>query len=283
MKISIQQVREICRRYGITPDKSAGQHFLLDVAVIEQALLAAAVRKTDTIVEVGPGLGVLTEALLEQAGRVVAIELDQRLARFLQARFFDAKNFTLLEGDALHVAVAPYVPDGYKVVANIPYGITSRLIKNFLTAAAPPQTMTLLVQREVAERICAKPGQMSLLSILVQLYGQPRIVQHVPADRFWPPPNVDSALLHIDQIIGAPQLERRLDGVAVDSFWRVARIGFSSRRKQLHNTLSAGLRLEPSLVQDLLRQAKLEPSVRAQALTIKDWVRVAKIFKNHLN
>jgi len=269
MKVS--QLRHLLAMYDIKPDKSKGQHFLLDETVVTDMLEAAEVNQADTIIEVGPGPGVLTSALTGRAGQVIAYELDEQLADLISAQH--VANLEVVRGDVLQQPIprqGTTLP--YKVVANIPYSISGALIRKLLTSLPAPQSLTLLVQKEVAERMCAKPGQMSILSVAVQLHGQPRIVRLVPPQSFWPVPKVDSAVIQIDLHPAGLCLE-----VDEKAYMRLVKIGFSQKRKQLKNSLSAGLQIESSEVVRLLTLSGLKPTARAQELSLEDW---AKLLSN---
>lgn len=227
-------------------------------------LEAADVQSGDTILEVGPGLGVLTSALVQRAGQVVVYELDEKLASLIESQ--QAENLTVVRGDALEL---PLPPRGttlpYKVVANIPYSITGALIRRLITSPSGPSSITLLVQKEVAERMCAKPGQMSVLSVAVQLHGTAHIARLVPPECFWPAPKVDSAVVHVDLAGGL------MFDVEERDFMRLVKFGFAQKRKQLKNTMAAGLRIEPTEVERYLTAVGLTPTARAQELSLAQW------------
>ena len=205
----LDQIKKLCKAYGITPQRSKGQHFLMDATVIDTMVETARLDQRDTVLEVGPGLGILTEALVARAGRVVSVELDRKLFGLLQAKFIVSRNLELVNDDILRCDFAGRLGAGYKVVANLPYNITSRFLKNILTAAVKPLVAVVLVQKEVAERICAKPGDLSLLGISVQLYGRPAVVATVGRQQFWPMPAVDSAIVAIRDIQPAAAIAAR--------------------------------------------------------------------------
>lgn len=258
------QLKSLLAKFDIVPNKGLGQHFLHDETVIEDMLEAAAVNEADTVLEVGPGLGVLTSALVQRAGQVVVYELDEKLATLIESH--QSENLTVVRGDALEL---PLPPRGttlpYKVVANIPYSITGALIRRLITSPSGPSSITLLVQKEVAERMCAEPGQMSALSVAVQLHGEAHIVRFVPPECFWPAPKVDSAVVHVDLSRGLTlDVEER-------DFMRLVKFGFAQKRKQLKNTLAAGLRVEPTEIESYLLQAGLKATARAQELSLENW------------
>ena len=229
---------------------------------------AAAVSATDVVLEIGPGLGTLTERLAGRAYEVVAVEFDESLAKDLPSRL-RASNVRIEQADILRFDL-PSLPKGYKVVANIPYYLTSHLIRVLSESANPPAVAALLVQKEVAERIAAEPGDMSLLSVTAQFYWQVSLGRLVPAKLFTPPPKVDS------QILILHRRERPLfDDVASRDFFRVVKAGFSQRRKTLLNSLSAGLQVHKHETEALLLGAGIEPNRRAQSLSMEEWHSVA--------
>ena len=255
------------RAHNIRPSKKLGQHFLLDLDVVDASLEAAHVGLADTVLEIGPGPGVLTRALVERAGRVIAVELDRDMLRVLAPLRRDHPNLELVEGNAIAIPPEQIVGTGpYKIVANLPYYITSAAIRYYLEAAHRPELLVLLVQREVAERICATPGGMSLLSLSVQLYAVPEILLLVPADSFFPSPQVESALLRLSlrpQPVIAPD--------RIPLFFLLAQAGFNDRRKQLHNALRINLHVPEADVTRLLADAGIDGKRRAETLALDEW------------
>jgi 16S rRNA (adenine1518-N6/adenine1519-N6)-dimethyltransferase len=278
----LAQTRRLLRRSGLRARKGLGQHFLIDGEALEIILTAAELADTDTIIEVGPGLGILTRELAGQAGWVIAIELDNRLADILRKTLASFENVVILNEDVLGTdpktllqEQAPSFPEAfspYKVVANLPYYITSPIIRHFLEASIKPKTMIVMVQKEVAEAIIAGPGQQSVLSISVQFYGKPSIVSYVPASSFYPAPEVDSAILKID-VYPRP-------AVAVDEkgFFTLVRAGFTSSRKQVVNSLSQGLGLSKAEVLVLLGKAGIAPQRRAETFNLEEWANLWQVF-----
>ncbi len=248
-------------------NKSLGQHWLTDEFALQSMCNAANVMSEDTVLEIGPGLGTLTELLVAQAGRVVAVEFDEKLATGLPKRV-KAENLTVSHCDILKFDLTT-LPANYKVVANIPYYLTSKLLRVLSESTNPPAAVALLVQKEVAERVAAQPGDMSLLSVSVQWYFAADLQEVVPARLFTPPPKVDSQII---------QLVRREEplfaGVNTAAFFRLVKAGFSARRKTLHNSLAAGLRMPKDTVSKLLVEAKIEPRTRPQELSLTDWHRL---------
>lgn len=281
----LDQVKLTCKQYGIDPKRSKGQNFLVSQEIIEKMIAAAQIGRQDTILEVGSGLGILTEALIKKAKKVISVELDKKLFDFLKLKFADIKNLELINDDILKANPVSYKlkAESYKIVASLPYNITSHFLKKFLTGQNRPTEMTLLLQKEVAQRICAKPGKMSLLSLSVQLYGQPEIIEIVPKDNFWPIPKVDSAILKIKKIKGQKEIDKILAGISEKFFWQVARIGFSARRKQLQNNLASGFSLTNIEAKKLLKKANFDPRIRAQDLGLNDWLSLTRAISSHLN
>ena len=267
-------VRRLLREFDIQPKKSLGQNFLVDQRALERIVEAAELGPEDIVLEIGPGLGALTRLLAAEAGRVVAVELDQRLVEALKQTVADLPNVEIIHGDALELNPADLLEQQgdnfqYKVVANLPYYITSAIIRHLLTAEVRPKLMVVTVQLEVARRITAEPGEMSLLAVSVQFYGRPRIVARIKAGAFYPSPQVDSAVIRID-LDDYPVVE--VDDV--DSFFEVVRAGFAQRRKQLRNALAAGLALPASEVVQVLNRAGVNPRRRAQTLSLEEWAKV---------
>ncbi len=255
---------------GIRPKKHLSQNFLMDDEVLESIVVAADLQPEDQILEVGAGTGILTQALVPRVKKVVAVELDQRLLPELRKLATAHPNLTILSGDILQLGFTelsqPFSGSAYKIVANVPYHITSAIIKKFLDSPTPPTSLTLLVQAEVAERICAVPGHMSLLSLSVQLFGEPAIVAKVPATAFWPAPDVDSAVLHIDTY-NKPLFSAEI----CKQIFTLAKAGFANRRKTLVNSLSGSLRISREIVEKALQMLKIDPRARAQELSVQQW------------
>ena len=266
--MTVNELKSQLARYNIRPDKRLGQNFLLNEEVLDKIVEAADLSKADTILEIGPGLGFLTARLGQRAGKVIAIEKDRKLARVLNKIFKKNKNIKIINDDVLYLtADSSQLTAGYKVVANIPYYLTGKIIQNFLTARYKPNLMVLLLQKEVAKRITALPGQMSILSVSVQLYADPEIISHVGKENFYPVPEVDSATVRL-KILSKPRL-------AVDEkeFFRLVKIGFSNKRKQLQNNLAAGLGKTVDY-KELLVDLQLNPLTRAQDLSLVEWGRL---------
>ncbi len=258
---------------GLSPKKALGQHFLVSQGAVRMALTAAEVGEADTIVEVGPGLGVLTRELVGLAKKVIAVEVDQELAEALKRELADAANLEMVCADAREVDVAALTGGApYKLVANLPYYAASPILRRFLESPHPPTRAVIMVQREVAREMAAQPGAMSLMSVGVQLYGRPRIVGYVPPGAFYPPPKVTSAVVRID-VYSQPALA--LDDR--EAFFRVVRAGFSAPRKQLRNALAHGLEVPPKQAEALLEAAGIDPRARAETLSLEQWQTLYKV------
>ncbi|TAK14827.1 MAG: ribosomal RNA small subunit methyltransferase A [Anaerolineae bacterium] len=267
----------LLRKYDLKPQKGLGQNFLISDSALKKIIQAADILTNDAVLEIGPGLGALTRYLAKASRRVVAVELDNRLLLPLKESIGKSSNVTVLHGDILDCDVSKVMrgEEGYVVVANIPYYITSAVIRHLLTAAIRPRSITLTVQEEVAERICEGAGKHSLLSLGVQVFGQPEIRARIPAGAFYPPPKVDSAVVHVELF------ERPLvDAEGIEDFFMVARAGFSQKRKNLRNSLSGGLGLAKEAVESLLLQAGIDSGRRAQTLSISEWLLVAEAYRD---
>jgi 16S rRNA (adenine1518-N6/adenine1519-N6)-dimethyltransferase len=269
-----ESISALLRAHGLRPRKELGQNFLTDPVLLGRIVAAADLAPRDVVVEVGAGVGTLTRLLAERAGRVLALELDDRLAAILHQQMADLSNVEIRQEDVLHFSAAGFQHRGYKVVGNLPYYITSAVLRHFLEKEPRPRLMVVTVQREVAERIVAGPGEMSLLAASVQFYGRVRIVMRIRAGAFYPPPKVDSAVLRID--MGEHPVIALGEGIEEAVFFRVVRAGFSQKRKTLRNSLSAGLGLSPDLMGALLMQVGIDPRRRAETLSLPEWASVVK-------
>jgi 16S rRNA (adenine1518-N6/adenine1519-N6)-dimethyltransferase len=272
----LDRTLRLLRQSGLRARKGLGQNFLIDGAVLEHIISAAGLDESDTVIEVGPGLGVLTAGLAERAGRVIAVELDDRLAALLK-RTLAPEKVGIVNGNILKITPSELLGDfpsrNYKVVANLPYYITSPVLRHFLEAEIQPEIMVVMVQKEVAEEIAAAPGKMSLLSIGVQLYGEPEIVEIVPARCFYPAPEVDSAVLKV-----TPREEPVIEKSGRESFFSLVRAGFSAARKQLPNSLAQGLGVPKEGIIPLLEKAGIEPKRRAETLSLEEWARLWRLY-----
>lgn len=263
-------IKDLLSTSGTKPNKTLGQNFLIDQNVLHKIIAAANLTKESVVVEVGPGIGTLTRELSVHAKKVIAIEKDRKMVEILATTLADCQNVEIIQGDILEIPNSqfPIPNENYKVVANIPYYITSPLIRLFLESEKPPQEMVLMVQKEVAQRICAKLPNMSLLAISVQYYAEPKIISHVSKGCFWPSPKVDSAIIKITP------LESRGRPTST-AFFNVVKGGFSQPRKQLLNNFSTALKKERSEIASWLEKNGIKPNQRAETLSLKDWENLA--------
>lgn len=268
-------VRRILQEYQTVAKKRLGQHFLINGEVLDRIIRAAKLTDQDTVLEIGPGFGTLTRALAQNSLLVVAVEKDITMIKACRGINSDLTNIKVVEGNALALSdqfFKEYLPQKtYKLVANLPYYLTSAIIRFFLSGSRPPDMMVLMVQKEVAERIIATPPNANLLSVAVQFYGQPEIVTLVPKQNFWPIPKVDSAVIRI-----TPHKKPYTD-IEDNKFFRLVKAGFGERRKQIHNSLAGGLRLDQSTIEKVLTKSRIEPTRRAQTLSLSEWI---KLYKN---
>lgn len=257
----VEDVKTAMKLAGIRPNKGLGQHFLVDGDSLQGIIAAAEPNSTDTVLEVGPGLGVMTRPLTQVAGQVVAVETDEILADLLRRDAPD--NLHVVCEDIMEYDLEQ-LPAGYKVIANIPYYLTSKLMRRLIESPNPPTVMSILIQKEVAERVVASPGRMSMLALSVQYYATPEIPLIVPRDRFWPSPDVDSAVLKVTLTGPAFEADTR-------KLFRLMKAGFGEKRKQLKNSLSGGLNIGMDEATELIAAAGLAPTARAQELSLAEW------------
>lgn len=264
--------RALLESHGIAPKKSLGQNFLHDPNMLDKIVNSAALQPDEAVLEVGPGTGVLTERLAAIAPELVAVELDDRLQPILDERLSSFPNARVLYQDILQVNVAALFPGRpYVVVANLPYYITSAILRHLLESAHPPRRLILTVQQEVAERLISKPDDMSILSVSVQYYGKPQIISRLNPALFWPRPDVDSAVVRIDVYPQQP-----LDVPDDRLFFRVVRAGFSQKRKQLKNALSSGLNLNAENAAAVFAASGVDARRRAETLTLEEWASLTR-------
>ncbi|MHB1134774.1 MAG: 16S rRNA (adenine(1518)-N(6)/adenine(1519)-N(6))-dimethyltransferase RsmA [Chloroflexota bacterium] len=267
-------VRSLLRRYGFRPRKKLGQNFLVDEDILDGIAEAADLTPADEVLEVGPGLGTLTLRLARRAGRLVAVELDDDLVRIVRETVAGTGNVTVVHQDILKFDPSRYfAPRAYKMIGNLPYYVTSPTLRHFLENPSPPSLLLLMIQREVADRLLARPGELSLLAISVQLYAEPRLVRLVDAGAFYPSPKVDSAVIRLDVL---PQPAVAVD---TDHFFAVVSAGFSQPRKQLHNSLAQRFWMRPGQSTELLHEAGIDPKRRAQTLALEEWAELTQVFE----
>jgi len=270
------QIKEQLRKYNIRPNKTMGQNFLINKNTLERIIKAADLNKDDIVLEVGPGLGILTKELIKQSKKVIAIEKDEQMINVLKQELGDCENLKIIHGDVLdEIKNSKLKIQDYKVVANIPYYLTSHLIRTLLESENQPKEIVLLIQKEVAERICAhshRIGQvkMNLLAVSVQFYGIPEIISYVPKENFLPEPKIDSAIIKITNI-------KKPDNIDIKKFFKLIKAGFSSPRKQLANNLSNGLNLDKEEIKKALAECNLNIQARASNLSIEDWVSLLEL------
>ncbi len=269
--------KSLLDKHAILPKKSLGQNFLHDPNALEKIVSVAELMPQDIVLEIGPGTGALTQHLAAAARQVFAVEIDERMRPILEAQLIRCPNVTLLFQDILEVDVSKVVGSvPYMVVANVPYYITSAILRHLLEAPHAPQRIVMTVQEEVAERVVAKPGDMSLLAVSVQYYAKPQIAARFNAAVFWPRPDVGSAVLRLD-VYEKPIVDAPGD----DIFFRVVRAGFSQKRKQLRNAVGDGLAIPASLAASLLESAGVDPRRRAETLTLEEWAALARSYHAH--
>jgi 16S rRNA (adenine1518-N6/adenine1519-N6)-dimethyltransferase len=273
-----KNLQSLFRKHNLWPNKNLSQNFLIDKNVLAEVIKAADIQKDEKIIEVGAGAGVLSQELANLAKQVIAVEYDEKILPLLKNILEKYKNIEIVTGDIMQINLSELLarlsnPKEYQIVANLPYHLTSHFIKKFLEADQPPTKMTLLLQREVAERICAKPGQMSVLSVSVQVLAEPKLCAYVPKTAFWPQPKVDSAIINI---------KRRIKPLIAPSenhyFFSVIKAAFAARRKTLVNAISANFREKPNKIKGIIKKMQLPPLVRAQELSLDQWIE----FSRHL-
>lgn len=271
-----QELIDYLRANQIWAKRTMGQNFLVDEQALAQIVAAADIQSTDTIVEIGPGLGVLTAELSKRAGKVIAIEKDDKFADVLKTQYLNS-NVEIVHQDALNFEPNTYglIAESYKLVANIPYNITSLIIRKFLEEEDKPEMMILLVQKEVAERIIAEPGDMSLLAVSVQFYAKVEIVAIVPKESFFPTPKVDSAIIKLVSKSDSKQVSKTEE----KDFFRIVKFGFAAKRKTLENNLSAGMHIKKDDARDIIKKAGFAPNIRAEGLSVLDWLKLFETLK----
>ena len=266
------EIITLLKDYDLKPKKSLGQNFLIDKNILKKIIKASNLEKENTIIEVGPGLGILTKALAKTAKEVIAIEKDAKLTEILKKELSDYKNTKLINKDILKLNIKKILSEtkkniNYKVISNLPYYITSPVIRKFLEEETKPKSITLLIQKEVAQRICKAPPDMSLLSTSVQFYGSPKIISYVSKNCFWPKPKVDSAILKIKNI--------KNPGINEKQFFKIVKAGFSKPRKQLAGNLSKEFKINPENIKNILIEINLKEKTRAEELKVEQWKKLA--------
>ena len=266
-------IRDLFKKHQLRPSKRFGQNFLIDKGVLRKIIEAANLQPEDIVLEIGPGLGALTIELAKKAGKVIAIEKDSKMIEILKETLKDFKNVEIIQEDILTIPDSRFqILNSYKVVANLPYYIVSPVIRKFLENEIPPNEMILMIQKEVAQRICGEPPDMSLLAVSVQFYAQPEIISFVSKESFWPQPKVDGAIIKLKVKNKKLKIDKNL-------FFKIVKAGFSQPRKQILNNLSKMLKLEKETIKSWLLKNNIQPQQRAETLGVKDWIKLSKSFK----
>jgi len=274
MNLPIINISALLRESGLRADKGLGQNFLQETGALELIVKSAEIQSDDNVLEIGPGLGSLTRYLAAQAKTLVCVELDHDLIPILASVLSPYSNTKIIEGNILSFSPAALMGNHeYLVVANVPYYITSAIFRHLLESSPRPRRIVLTIQKEVAERICALPGNMSLLALSVQVFGQPQITGYIPAEAFIPAPRVDSAVIRVDM-----NPDPSIPTPMLDTFFLLAKAGFSQKRKTLRNSLSAGLRISPKEAGEWLEKCGIDPMRRAETLAISEWSTLANQF-----
>jgi 16S rRNA (adenine1518-N6/adenine1519-N6)-dimethyltransferase len=259
-----KQIKNLFKEHHLKPNKYLGQNFLISQNTLNKIIKAAHLSPQDTVLEVGPGLGVLTESISLKAKKIISIEKDKNMVKMLQEILKNQQNVKIIQEDILKTEIKKLKIKKYKIIANIPYYLTSPFIRKFLESTMPPQEMILLMQKEVAKRICAFPPKMSLLAVSVQLYAQPKIISAVSRKSFWPQPKVDSAIIKITNI-------KKPQNIIIEDFFKIVKAGFSHPRKQLINNLSSNFIAEREEIKNILDKLEISQSVRAESLSLQNW------------
>ena len=288
--LSETEIKKILKEKDLKVLKSLGQNFLIDKKVLGEIIQTSELSKNDLVLEIGPGLGTLTNELIKKCGMVVAIEKDKKMADLISKKNEPKATFAsvvfgsflkIINGDILKINLNEIIHKysenkKYKLVSNIPYYITSPVIKLFLENSIQPELIVLLVQKEVAERICAKPGKLSVLALSVQIYGKPEIINYVDKASFYPKPKVDSAILKIKNI------KKEFSDEYYKKLFKIIKIGFSSKRKKLINNLSAGLHVDKRESESILQKAEINLNTRAQELSLEEWKKLIQKFDKYI-
>ena len=283
---SKRTIKDLLKIHGARSIKSLGQNFLIDKAIIKKMIDSANITPTDTVLEIGPGLGAITQELAKKAKKVIAIEKDLKMVEILEETLQEFKNEEIINNDILELSESQIPFSGYKIVANLPFYLATPIIRKFLEIKNPPKEMTLIIQKEVAQTICAKSPRMSLLAVSVQFYAEPKIVTYISKKAFWPSPKVDSALLKIIP------LKSELISIKTDLFFKIVKAGFSQPRKQLINNLShlnfssknlrgqaKNSKADREKIKNWLLKNKIQPRLRAEVLNVEDWIKLTKSFR----
>ncbi len=262
-----ETLKQLLIDHGLSPNKTYGQHFLMDEIVLQDMVDVAGITSKDSVLEVGPGIGNLTKFLIDKSDSVLSVEKDPQFVSILNSLKKKNKNFQYILGDILEMGKELSGLENYKVIANIPYYVTGKIVQYFLKAKNKPSSLTLLMQKEVAQNIVAKEGSLGLLAISVQLYANAKLIETVPARKFYPAPKVDSSVIHIE-LFKKPKYKINNE----QKLFKILRACFTGKRKQIHNTLTNNLGLKKDEVQIILENLKLDPQLRPQQLSIQQWL-----------
>jgi 16S rRNA (adenine1518-N6/adenine1519-N6)-dimethyltransferase len=268
MDLALQKdIKNLLNKHGCFPSKGLGQVFLIDRAVLSKIIETANLSPKDVVLEIGPGIGNLTQEIAKKVKTVITVEKDLKMCEILKETLKDLNNIKVIHGDILKILNSKFIiHNSYKVVANLPYYIVSPVIRKFLETDNPPKEMVLMVQKEVAQRICSQPPNMSILSISVQFYATPEIISFVSKKSFWPQPKVDSAVIRISRIrTNLPRIDTNL-------FFKIVKAGFSQPRKQILNNLSKELEIDKEKIKLWLLKNNVNPIQRAETLSLDDWI-----------
>jgi 16S rRNA (adenine1518-N6/adenine1519-N6)-dimethyltransferase len=270
--LPLLNIPRLLRDHSLHPSKGMGQNYLVDEQALQDIIKTAEIKPDEAILEIGPGLGSLTRHLAKAAHTVTAVEMDANLIPVLTSLLKPFSNICLIQGDILQLDPGDLMQSkDYLVVANIPYNITSALVRHLLECTHRPRRIVLTIQKEVAERICALPGKLSILALSVQIYGKPRLHAIIPAQSFYPAPKVDSAILSVE-IYPEPIIPASLQG----TFFKLVKAGFSQKRKTLRNSLSSGLKLPTTAVEERLLNVEIDPKRRAETLNLTEWENLSR-------
>ena len=267
-----QELKQVLAKYHLQPSKKMRQNFLVDQIAIKKLINSSHIKKNDTIIEIGAGLGTLTEIIAQKSKNVIAIEKDTGLFQLLRDKFNKYNNIKLIKGDILNIDINGLGIKIYKIIANLPFNITFEVVKKFLTLPNPPISLNLIVQREVGERICSRTNKNNFWSIFVQLYARSKIIGHLKRNVFWPQPNVNIVIIQIQ-----PH-KSSIDNKEKKRILKLVKIGFRHPRKQLINNLKEGLKLKGNAVLELIHKSKISPKVRAERLSLEDWKHLSKSY-----
>ncbi len=268
---NLDELKTFLQQSHLRPKDYLGQNFLVDEDALEKIIAAADLQTTDTVLEVGPGLGVLTAELAPRVGKLIAVEKDRNIIPILKKHMKRFENVEIYHEDILRFHAAKFISGDYKVVANIPYYLTSKLLQHFLELETPPKLLVLMVQKEVGERVIASAGELSVLGISVQIYADAQIMGQVSKTSFWPVPKVDSVILKITPHDKYPEITDK------KIFFRLVKLAFSGKRKQIHNTLTNGLKLPKDKIFQMLEKSGIEPTTRPQDVEIREWIKLYQI------